>query len=141
MWTQISLIRNPIRRVSSKPDGRPLSQQSARQRPGSRRSRRAASPAPGGLSVWQPPQPALPTPVCPVARLPAYGSVPARSRAAGVPEGVARDARSSVFPCSSRPSPPPPASDPSGPRATSLPPSKATREIWSLLTRVHRAER
>lgn len=45
MWTQISLIWNLIRRVSSKPD---RSQQSAR--PGSRAPCRAAAPAPGGFS-------------------------------------------------------------------------------------------
>lgn len=50
MWTQISLIRNPIRRVSSKPDGRPLPSRAHASGPAPRRSRRAASPAPGGLS-------------------------------------------------------------------------------------------
>lgn len=50
MWTQISLIRNPIRRVSSKPDGRPLPSRAHASGPAPRRSRRAASPAPGRRS-------------------------------------------------------------------------------------------
>ena len=50
MWTQISLIRNPIRRVSSKPDGRPLPSRAHTSGLAPRRSRRAASPATFGLS-------------------------------------------------------------------------------------------
>lgn len=120
MWTQISLIRNPVRRVSSKPDGRPLPSRAHASGPAPRRSRHAASPAPGGLSGLA----AAPArasysrsrlspgcrPMAPSPRSPG-GGCPRRGR-------TGREASPSSR--SSEAFAPPPASDPSGPRATSL---------------------
>ena len=90
MWTQISLIRYPIRRVSSKPDGRPLPSRAhaSGRLPGS-----PAVPPPhlqAGARVWRPPQPALPTPrLSPRSPRALLARAP---RVAGVPEGAAREA-------------------------------------------------
>lgn len=130
MWTQISLIRNPIRRVSSKPDGRPLPSRAHASGPAPRRSRRAASPAPGrrsGLAA-APARPSNPRLLCrraanlwPCLRAPRARSSHALPewRVAGVPEGAAREASPPSLGGPS-PSPVPPASVPVGPRATSL---------------------
>lgn len=90
MWTQISLIWNLIRRVSSKPDGAlfPAERSPAPPLPSAQfppRSRRAAFPAPSGPTGQAAASPrAAPARLFPrlsrVAELPGLSVVPARAR-------------------------------------------------------------